>query len=155
MKKSLLYSLFLIPVVAVLSSCQSNNFMPMLSHQTYYLDYKEAGQGKVFITEANSVSFEYEPLGSILIVEYPGYVKVSDPSGEVQEEKKKLFAANLYNNKESNFKFQPASIQSAMNYAVEKALALGGDGIINLKFSSDFNATTNVVQISGMVIKRN
>ncbi|WP_289862893.1 hypothetical protein [uncultured Duncaniella sp.] len=128
----------------------------MLSHQTYYLDYQEAGQGKVFITEANSVSFEYEPLGSILIVEYPGFVKVTAPSGEVSNEKKKLFAADLYNNKYSNLRYDNASTQSAINYAVEKVLALGGDGIINLRFSSYFDksAQKQVVQISGMVIKR-
>ncbi len=146
--------MLLVPVMTALGSCQSNSIAPMLSHRAYYLDYKEAGRGKVFITEANSVSFDYEPLGSILIVEYPGYVKVSDPSGEVQEEKKKLFAANLYNHKDSNLKYQTASMQSAMNYAVEKALELGGDGIINLHFSPYFDTTTNAVQVSGMVIKR-
>lgn len=48
-----------------------------------------------------------------------------------------------------------ASAQSALDYTVESALKMGGDAIINLKVDSYILDNERVVEISGMVVKRN
>lgn len=136
-----------------LSSC-----MPKLSQKAYLVDYRTASQnGKVFISESNSVNFEYEPIGSLIVIEKPGAVdkkKVSftaagDSSTDpIYGEEKNIIKKYL------NQTYQSASIQSALNFAADQAIQLGGDGIINLKMEILIMNKEEVAQISGMVIKR-
>lgn len=135
-------------LLAALSSCRT----PM-THATYYIDYQEAGQGKVFITEANSVSFEYEPLGSILVEETSGMVKVTVPTTKKDRDFDPLYGA-APSTKSVN-SYSKATAQTALNYAAQEAIRLGGDGLINLRLSSYRDSKGDaVVSVSAMVIKR-
>ncbi len=147
--KPLLKILLAVIALAGFSACHSP-----LSHITYYLDYKEASQGKLFISEANSVSFEYEPLGSILVEEVPGTVNIIVPVPEKTNQKDDdgLYSANPT---KTITTYSDATAQSALNYAAVRAIEMGGDGLINLRMSSYVDRyKRKVVQVTGMVIKR-
>lgn len=135
-------------LLSALSSCRA----PM-THATYYIDYKQAGQGKVFITEANSVSFEYEPLGSILVEETSGMVKVTVPTTEKERNIDPLYGSGPETKTVNGY--SKATAQTALNYAAQEAIRLGGDGLINLRLASSRDGKGDVVvSVSAMVIKR-
>lgn len=124
-----------------------------MTHATYYIDYQKAGQGKVFITEANSVSFEYEPLGSILVEEKSGVVKLTVPTTEKERNDDSLYS--IGSSTKTITSYTTATAQTALNYSAKEALRLGGDGIINLRLTSERDRHGNaIVSVSGMVIKR-
>lgn len=140
--------LLTICLLAALSSCRA----PM-THATYYIDYHEAGQGKVFITEANSVSFDYEPLGSILVEETSGMVKLTVPTTAKERDKDDLYGLGTMTKTVNSY--SKATAQTALNYAAQEAIRLGGDGLINVRLSSSRDGKGDaVVSVSGMVIKR-
>lgn len=142
--------LLLVCLLSALSSCHT----PM-THATYYIDYQEAGQGKVFITEANSVSFEYEPLGSILVEETSGVVKITVPTTEKERNDDSLYGPGPSTKTVTSY--SNATAQTALNYAAQEAIRLGGDGIINLKLSANLDSKgrkIETISVSGMVIKR-
>lgn len=147
--KKLISTIFICSLLA-LGSCS----VPM-GHATYYIDYKEAGQGKVFISEANSVSFEYEPIGSIVVVESSGVVKTTVPTTEKERSSDALYGPGPSTKTVS--RYSQATAQTALNYAAQQALLLGGDGIINLQLSTEFDKKgekVETVTVTGMVIKR-
>ena len=140
-------------IVAVLAmpSCKSS-IRPMW-HEVYTIDYAAAGGGKVFITESNSVSFEYEPIGSILVKEHPGEKEVKVPLSQREIDYEMFFGVPPETKTER--KYEPSTAQSALEYAANQTLLLGGDGIINLKLTSEYvEHEGRVVCVSGMVIKR-
>lgn len=124
-----------------------------MTHATYYIDYQEAGQGKVFITEANSVSFEYEPLGSILVEETSGVVKITVPTTEKERNVDSLYGPGPSTKTVTSY--SKATAQTALNYAAQEAIRLGGNGIINLRLASVNDGKGGaIVSVSGMIIKR-
>ncbi len=148
MKKTII--LLLTVIAVIFSGCSHTSF----SHVTYFLDYKIAGKGLVFITESNSVNFDYEPLGSIIIIERPGVIEKIVPVSETEQR----YGDNIYGNPGVTKKvhqYAYASAQSALDYTVESALKMGGDAIINLKVDSYILDNERVVEISGMVVRRN
>lgn len=139
--------ILLIAIAALsLTSC-----MPKFTQSCYVLDYQQANQGgKVFFSESNSVSFDYVPIASIIVVEKDGVVrskiKPSKDDGEI------------YGTQEALHKISPskdyrlATCTSALNYAAKCCLEMGGDAIINLQF--DKIEGQEAVYVKGMVIKR-
>ena len=145
-----IYMLFVsLLLLATLNACR-----PPFRHATYYIDYQQAGDGLVFITEANSVSFDYEPMGSVLVEEISGSVKITIP----KTKKDRNVEDGIYGEDVATktvTSYAEATAQSALNYAATVAIRLGGDGIINLKLST-YRGPHNdkIVVVSGMVIKR-
>lgn len=102
----------------------------------------------MFLTESNSVSFEYQPIASLYASEVTGAYKV---------EKKRIRTDEIYGSEyvEYDGKIRFANPQSALIFAVEKAEALGGNGIINLKVEPyTYKDGRDAYFVSGMVIKR-
>ena len=135
--------------LACMSSCT-----PKFSQVSYFVDYRQAAGGKVFLTESNSVSFEYNPVGSILIEETAGTFKEYK---EMSEKEKSRNLDPIYGDYQPDmskgYRFPTAA--SALDYAANKALEMGGDGIINLKMVSTRSKDKRMqLVISGMVIKR-
>ena len=97
----------------------------------------------MFITESNSVNFDYSPIGSLYAEEI---------SGEYQIVKKKVGTDELYGDEYAvvDGSYRHASPQSALAFAVKKAQDMGGNGIINLRISRE----TGGYSVTGMVIKR-
>ncbi|MBD5275132.1 MAG: hypothetical protein HDS37_03400 [Bacteroides sp.] len=148
MKK--IYYCFILGALALsVSSCA-----PKFSQVSYFVDYRQAADGKVFLTESNSVSFDYTPIGSILIEETAGNFKEYK---EMSEKSKVRDIDPIYGDYQpymsKGYRFPTAA--SALDYVANKALEMGGDGIINLKMVSTKSKDNRMqLVISGMVIKR-
>lgn len=139
-----------IVALSILNSC-SNKFI----QNSYFVDYWTAGlDGKVFLTESNSVSFEYEPIGSILIEEIQGQDKVAVFTSEKSIYKKTDPIYNDNSNSASKTTLRMPSYSSALQCASKEALRMGGDGIINIKATSTLVDKRNAIYVSGMIIKR-
>ena len=141
--------LILFSAVVVLTSCAPK--MQYVASSTY-IDYQSYLEQGIYITESNSVNFDYTPLGSVSSIVYPGYVRdiqysrvEDDLTGETQFTKK-------------SSKWKPADVQDAIAIVVEKAKQQGGNGIINFSInpiSETFDKTVRHGYIvTGMVIHK-
>ncbi len=106
--KKLLFTLF---VMLLLGSCSMGR---QYTENAYVIDYtKYRG---IFITEANSVSFEYEPVGSIVASIGSGY---------------------------DRRKYITASADDALYVLCEEARKHRANGIINLKITYEWEIVKN------------
>lgn len=139
MKKTVLIFLTLITLVGCTTSLK-------FEQNAGYINY--AAFPGIFISESNSVSFDYQPLGSLYAEEI---------SGQHQVVKKKLGTNEIYGDEYAVMEgsYRHADPQSALAYAVKKVNEMGGDGIINLKIqSSKSDDNRRMYYVTGMVIKR-
>ena len=137
------------------SSCASSWSGPKFSQRSYFVDYRQAADGKVFITESNSVSFEYAPVGSLLVEEIAGKFKEQKVLTDQQSYRKTDPIYGDIDQSATKSSYRTPSATSALDYAANCALQMGGDGIINLKMvSSMSNDKRPMLTITGMVIKR-
>jgi len=119
MKKVLLGVL----IVTALSGCRS---IPYESYSTF-LDYSSYTTQGFFLSESNSVSFEYKALGSLT-----GTVSDGDDKGE----------------------FKRAYMDDAVKVMIDKAKEVGANGIINIKYDI-INTNDRITIIArGMAIKK-
>lgn len=151
--------LFLMAAVMalVMSSCVTVKPDPFTS-RVYYLDYYKLGHnGKILLSESNSYSGEYQSIGSIIVEQKSGNVKI-----EVEKKTKKVKVMpgdDIYGTQpeyetETKYKtgdYKLATFSTALEEAVNTAERMGGDAIINLKYE---NRGYEGVSVSGMVIKR-
>ncbi|MDE6229436.1 MAG: hypothetical protein K2M40_06585 [Muribaculaceae bacterium] len=147
MKKSFIIAAI---AAALLTSCAPKVQYVASSSYINYQTYAEQG---VFITESNSVNFEYTPLGSVSAVVFPGYVKAIRPSQYRYVD----FNGNPQLTEEYN-KWQSADVTDAIALAVEKAKQQGGNGIINFQVrptsESDGKTVRHGFIVTGMVISK-
>lgn len=146
MKKISIY-LFALCMLAMVS-CKS--MLPQFTQKTYVLDYSEAGKRGVFLSEANSVSFDYEPVASIVVTSKDGYVqkpKVSKNYDDISPVETKVSYKD---------EWQEATYAQTLDRAVQSCIELGGDGIINITFNVNYDSNGAVIgnTLRGMVIKR-
>lgn len=149
MKK--IYYCFILGALALsVSSC-----VPKFIQRTYFVDYQKAAGGKVFITESNSVSFDYTPVGSLLVEEIQGQYKEKKTLSDKQAYKKTdpIYGDVDQSSGKSYMRFPDA--ESALDYAAKQALDMGGDAIINLQMvPSVYEGKRQMLIVKGMVIKR-
>lgn len=114
----------LLSIILLLSSCGRNYYI-----QNESIDYHQYTKADFFITEASSVSFDYEPVASVYTFVYSG------------NEKGKWKRATYVD-----------GVEAVYNDAKQK----GANGIINLKYdvTYDKNGAVNYVYVKGMAIKR-
>ena len=152
--KKYFYCFMLGALALSVSSCASFSG-PKFSQTSYFVDYRQAADGNVFITESNSVSFEYAPVGSLLVEEIAGKFKEQKVLTDQQSYRK---TDPIYGDMDqSAFKntYRYPSATSALDYAANCALQMGGDGIINLKMTSSLSEDKRPkLTITGMVIKK-
>lgn len=143
--------------LVLLSSCVTPK-PAMFTTNVDFLDYYTIGhQGKILLTESNSYIGEYTSLGSILITQSSGVIKIG--TGKSKQKVKFGVDDDIYGTKPeyktvTTYKtgdFRQATFSSALEEAVNAAEEMGGDAIINLQFRSQDQET---VVVSGMVIKR-
>ena len=139
MKKVLLL-IFAITALVLASGCST--VTPKYIERVYSLDYSEYSESGFFITESNSVNFEYTPIATVVVTIYEG------EGGEWKYYKGKMYHSG-------GVAAMPAD---ALEKAVSHTKQLGGNALINLKLTP---STINIVGIeqsgiilSGMAIKR-
>ncbi|MBM6866841.1 hypothetical protein H6A66_17045 [Bacteroides caecigallinarum] len=121
---------FLIAVIATfaMTSCSLSVKIPY-RYSMSYIDYNTVSQQYgVFITESNSVGFDYQPIGSISLMERSGNeVKSSESEAKDGVYSKSLITTVKYGD------WIDASIDELLKIACQKAIEQGGNGIINMK----------------------
>lgn len=121
------------------------------------IDFTPYTDSGFFLTESNSVSFDYSPVGSLSTTVKSGY--------EVLNVSKKVSRDAVYNDytRIKYGKYISANVDDAITLLIESAKELGANGIINLNIVHTpdvINGYGHVVSpssyiISGMAIKRN
>lgn len=104
-----------------MTSCQIRRSMFYASSS--HVDYRPYSEKGFFITEANSVSFEYTPISSVLAITRSVYST------------NELIAKSI-DKKDRDNSFVEASAQDALEELYKKAKDLGANGIVNLKITS-------------------
>jgi len=122
----------------MMSSCETAQ---KFQQSAGFIDY--AMFPGMFLTESNSVSFEYQPIGSLY---------AEETSGEYQVVKKQVKNNEIYGDgfEIVDGKYRHANPQSALTFAAERAKEMGGNGIINLRIEK----IDGGYSVTGMVIKR-
>ena len=150
MKKALFFTL----LVAMIG-CKPVE--PMFEQEAFILNYAEIAGPNFLITESDAVSFDYIGVASLYVVKYTGNMKI-DKVKNKKYSNNEIYGGN--GQVEYQFKtsgLREASTRSALNYAVEKAKELGGDGIIRLRTNTHWDVNKkrmDHVEITGMIIKR-
>ena len=136
MKKAIL---ILAMASSMLTSCMSS--LPKPHCTVSCLDYSRLTSKGIFVTESNSVSFEYKAIGSILVTSVGGWTKEN-------VKKKDYDGAKIEYKKDS---YVGPNVEEAFDALAGKLEKMDANGIINLKIIS---MSSNTIQISGMAIKR-
>jgi hypothetical protein len=137
MKKLIFFSVLTI----ILSGCS----LPSYYVNDTYIDYSELTSKGIFVTESNSVNFEYESKGSLSLVIVGGY-------------EKKLQLSNGYEEYVKKYKYP--DINDAFYLIEKRCKAAGANGILNLKIQylptgDSYNGLPGFYySITGMLIKK-
>lgn len=132
----------------VLASCKTLA-PPMPVKQSVHIDYSYLTNQGIFVTESNSVSFDYEACGSLYVECVGGWVT----------KKQAVDMQDIYIQKSGKYVYVPATIEDAFNLVLDELKALNGNGVINLRitpvseYSALYNVNMNKIYITGMVIK--
>lgn len=149
MKKVIL----LIFAIGLFTSCVT----PQLSEPygfSSFLDYSPLTEKGIYVTESNSVSFDYKTIGSISVTEVHGWVKKGK---EKKKSKKTVYGRDddMYVRQERNQNagknvYVAPSLEVAMDRMANTLNEVGANGIINLKVRSEADR----IIISGMAIHK-
>lgn len=150
MRKTILFLLLLSAIT--LTSC-SVKYPVVL--RTASIDYLVHMNNNFFLTESNSVSFDYTPVGSMQVSLQDGW--------EVKKGKKDSGYYDMDDLRRVKYgDYAPATYEDALQHLVDLAKDSGADGIIGLKFHyqdaprNQFGTKVGwgKVTVSGMAIKR-
>jgi len=109
----------------------------------YVFDYSKYNEKNFFITESNSVNFNYKPIGSI---------SVTTVSGSIERDPEKVY---LYYDPST---YKEAKLEDAFKKLYEVAIEKGANGVINVQttFTGEFTIGNiiypNKCTVSGMLI---
>ena len=147
--------LFTILSILFLASCSA----PKIIHSTFvgYVDYSEYAEKGFFITESNSVSFEYVAIGSVYAEMNSGHKVLG-----YKEEIVTSFGDNYKVTETTIGDWIDVTVNDAIEALYGKVIGEGGDGIIGLKTGSipaEYDKSGKIISprkiwASGMAIKR-
>ncbi|MFD2962810.1 MULTISPECIES: hypothetical protein [Olivibacter] len=148
--------------LALLTSCSM--YRNSVVYNTKSIDYSSYSKNGFFITESNSVNFNYSPISSLSSIFISGYAE-TDMAAPPKEIKEAKFKDDVYSgpSKTGYVKkgtYVEATEEGVIKQLYEKALEVGATGIINLKISpityttKEGNILIKGYQGSGMAIKK-
>lgn len=116
--------------IFALTSCAVH--LPAPKSTVGLIDYTEFTQKGIFVTESNSVSFEYQAIGSVFAEETDGW------SEKKPEKNRTVYQDEYYDSYSGKRltgqrKFVPANLNQALQNIAKQLEAIGANGIINLK----------------------
>jgi uncharacterized protein YbjQ (UPF0145 family) len=151
MKKVLLF----VFAIGLLTSCATSAISyPEPYGFSTFLDYSPLTNKGIYVTESNSVSFDYKILGSVSATEVSGWVK-KEKELKVANKNKKNNVDDMYADVErnqSNGKYMrmSPSLDAAMERMANTLKEVDANGIINLKIQWE----PDRIIISGMAIRK-
>jgi hypothetical protein len=144
---------FLILVVGLFTACVTPK-MPEPYGFSSFLDYSPLTDKGIFVTESNSVSFDYKTLGSVSATEVAGWVKKGKEPKTIRNLDKNreddMYIGTDKNQYTGRNVYVAANVDMAMERIISTLQEIGANGIINLKVQGDSHQIT----ISGMAIKK-
>ena len=151
MKKVLLF----VFAIGLLTSCATSAISyPEPYGFSTFLDYSPLTNKGIYVTESNSVSFDYKILGRVSATEVSGWVK-KEKELKVANKNKKNNVDDMYADVErnqSNGKYMrmSPSLDAAMERMANTLKEVDANGIINLKIQWE----PDRIIISGMAIRK-
>lgn len=128
---------------------------PKFSSKVYYTDYQRYSDAGFFITESNTVSFDYIPVGSVVVRQTAGVMSDTEIISQNVPEKRgydELYG-ELEKKRHSN-SWKLPSDYTALDAVYKVAKEQNADGIINLKITMPEVNNASIIELSGMLIKR-
>ena len=128
---------------------------PKFSSKVYYTDYQRYSDAGFFITESNTVSFDYVPVGSVVVRQTAGIMSDTEIISQNVPEKRgydELYG-ELEKKRHSN-SWKLPSDYTALDAVYKVAKEQNADGIINLKITMPEVKNADIIELSGMLIKR-
>ena len=147
MKKFLLFAF----VALIFTSCMK---IPYTSTVTV-IDYSYFSKKGFFITESPSVSFDYEPVGSIIVRVENGHEVVKEKTKVT----KTLLGGETITRTSKLGEYKVATVDNALDVIYEESIKAGANGLINVKitplsvYQSGITFITGY-NVSGMAIKK-
>lgn len=117
--------LFLLLIAIGLTSCSTVVSFPQFTTTTV-VDYSEFAKKGIFVTESNSVNFDYKPLGSVVSVTQGAWSTVA--SYKIDADK-------------------------AFSEIASKVKEIGGNGLINFDLIVSSTGQNSLMTVSGMAIR--
>ncbi len=158
--KKLLISL---AIASFMSSCVTVQ-KSMYVAASSAVDYQQYSDKNFFLSESNSVNFNYSPISSVISIVRSGYITIDKAKNDSKNQDAlrddRLNSTHGWDGKSS---FRDASSEEALKELYTKALALGANGIINLKITTFTEKGTNALgspidlvgySATGMAIKK-
>lgn len=126
---------------------------PKFSSKVYYTDYQRYSDAGFFITESNTVSFDYVPVGSVVVRQTAGVMSDTEIISQNVPEKRgydELYG-ELEKKRHSN-SWKLPSDYTALDAVYKVAKEQNADGIINLKITMPEVNNADIIELSGMLI---
>lgn len=144
----------LITLIIVCSTLLSSCYVGRSYYQNVFtLDYSRYSANGIFLTEANSVSFDYQPVGSISAVVLSGYNKTK--TTKTNKEQDGIYGDRTYETtKVSNDGYVKATPEQALDAAVAALADMGANGIINITISTTVQDGQSGYELRGMAIRK-
>lgn len=125
------------------------------------INYQRFNEQGFFITESNSVSFDYTPISSVSALFTNGWIE-REVVDENKPKKLSKFKDDVYNTDGPKTKqvYVRGTPDGVTDLLVDEAMKMGANGIINFSYdpvysySKDGSATLSGWTASGMAIKR-
>lgn len=125
------------------------------------IDYQRFNEQGFFITESNSVNFEYTPISSVSALFTNGWIE-KEVVDENKPRKLKKYKDDVYNTEGPKTKqvYVRGTPDGVTDLLVDEAMKMGANGVINFRYdpvysySKDGGATLSGWTASGMAIKR-
>ena len=121
--------IFLALYCLLVSSCETVN-IPQ-STVTLIMDYTPMTDKGIFVTESNSVDFDYVPLGSVVSVTNGAY----------------------RSSVETGTKYENVDLEKAFEEISKMLVVMDANGLINLKIESSFDDLMHYMTVTGMAIR--
>lgn len=135
-------------MVALFSSCA---IKPVYQKQISVIDYSVYNKQGIFLTESPSVSFPYDPIGSVLVTLKDGNVAIHNGVAyQMQVDDDVEYIGKK--------QYKYASSADALQELTDLTKKLGADAVVGLKLEYKIESSKDyargVVIVSGMAVKR-
>ncbi|MBF0577700.1 hypothetical protein [Dysgonomonas sp. GY617] len=115
-------------IFPIIAMCLMFSCTPKVYMNSYSVDLSKHYASGMFITESNSVAFDYEPIGLVGI----------EGGGKEYKESKVV----------------KLTLDDVFNQFVDNCKKLGANAVINIKIEQIHNTGGNTYYISGMAVKK-
>jgi hypothetical protein len=140
-------------LIAMLTGCVTTKLPEPYSYSSI-IDYSALTEQGYFVTESNSVSFEYQGIGSVFATSVGGWTKKTTTKKRTDHDSGMYYSAT--ESTTTKYYYVHPDINEAFNKLSRKLKELNADGIINLRFEFYGNGqdSQSKIAVTGMAIKR-